>query len=97
MSMHARIHPDLPAPDFHAAIAYSRWLCHPGLRNSLTKAPLASAAKLRGLDALALCISIGAVGNTMTTVVGGILGAPRVCYVWVSPYRYWANKEAACS
>jgi len=45
------------------------------------QAPLAGAARLRGLDALALCVSVGAVGNTMTTVLGGILGAPRVCYV----------------
>lgn len=44
-------------------------------------APLAAAARLRGLNVVALFIAIGAVGNTVTTVVGAILGAPRVCYV----------------
>lgn len=44
-------------------------------------APLASAARLRGLDALAVMISLGAVGNTLTTVIGSVVGGPRVCFV----------------
>lgn len=43
-------------------------------------APLASAARLRGLNGVALVISVGAVGNTMTTVSGSIVGAPRICF-----------------
>lgn len=45
------------------------------------ESPLASASRLRGLDWLALVVAGGAVGNTMTTVLASILGAPRICYV----------------
>jgi len=44
------------------------------------RAPLAAAARLRGLDALSSLVAVGAVGNTMTTVVGSMLGVPRVMY-----------------
>ncbi|CAE8607956.1 unnamed protein product, partial [Polarella glacialis] len=44
-------------------------------------APLARAADLRGLHRLAVAVSAGAVGNTLTTVIGGVLGGPRICYV----------------
>lgn len=44
-------------------------------------APLSRAAEKRGHHSLALAVAAGAVGNTLTTVVGTILGGPRICYV----------------
>ncbi|CAK9068461.1 Methylthioribose transporter [Durusdinium trenchii] len=43
-------------------------------------APLASAAELRGLRWLALLVAIGALGNTLTTVIGCVLAQPRLCF-----------------
>ena len=42
-------------------------------------APLARAAEQKGLPILALLVSIGAVGNTLTTVIGSIVANPRYC------------------
>ena len=42
-------------------------------------APLARAAEQRDLPILALLVSIGAVGNTLTTVIGAIVANPRYC------------------
>lgn len=42
-------------------------------------APLAQAAEERGLHWLALLVSIGALGNTLTTVIGCVLAQPRLC------------------
>eukprot|EP00928_Gymnodinium_smaydae_P084669 TRINITY_DN6794_c0_g2_i1.p1 TRINITY_DN6794_c0_g2~~TRINITY_DN6794_c0_g2_i1.p1 ORF type:complete len:630 (+),score=79.72 TRINITY_DN6794_c0_g2_i1:40-1890(+) len=44
-------------------------------------APLASACKVRGMPTIALFISVAAVGNTLTTVIGSVVGCPRICYV----------------
>mmetsp|Transcript_6955 Transcript_6955/g.16387 ORF Transcript_6955/g.16387 Transcript_6955/m.16387 type:complete len:595 (+) Transcript_6955:28-1812(+) len=42
-------------------------------------APLARAAEQNGLPFLALVVSIGALGNTLTTVIGSIVAIPRYC------------------
>ena len=42
-------------------------------------APLARAAEQKGLPFLALLVSIGALGNTLTTVIGSIVANPRYC------------------
>jgi len=44
-------------------------------------APLAAAARTRGLSIMALAVSAAAVGNTLTTAFGGVLASPRICYV----------------
>lgn len=43
-------------------------------------APLASAAEDRGLHWLAVLVAIGALGNTLTTVIGCVLAQPRLCF-----------------
>eukprot|EP00929_Paragymnodinium_shiwhaense_P121366 TRINITY_DN9359_c0_g1_i1.p1 TRINITY_DN9359_c0_g1~~TRINITY_DN9359_c0_g1_i1.p1 ORF type:complete len:620 (-),score=81.38 TRINITY_DN9359_c0_g1_i1:11-1870(-) len=43
-------------------------------------APLTSACEARGLEVVGLLISVAAVGNTLTTVVGSIVGSPRILY-----------------
>mmetsp|Transcript_782 Transcript_782/g.1755 ORF Transcript_782/g.1755 Transcript_782/m.1755 type:complete len:600 (+) Transcript_782:67-1866(+) len=45
-----------------------------------SKAPLASAAESRDLHILAVMVAVGAVGNTLTTVIGCVLAQPRLCF-----------------
>eukprot|EP00913_Durusdinium_trenchii_P029862 g27982.t1 len=55
-------------------------------------APLASAAELRGLRWLALLVAIGALGNTLTTVIGCVLAQPRL-----NSYTFYWNLPQSVS
>lgn len=50
-------------------------------------APLASAAEARDLHWLALLVAIGALGNTLTTVIGCVLAQPRLCFAMAQARR----------